>query len=217
MQETHPDPSKICRNPHWGTHHLLFHNEVKHVFHYFIYYTCEILKVHNKKFKPVIYFDFNVELNKVYSKFLHTFEQKFPVLILSIATKDKKIPIKVKLIEKSIKKADFLKKTIKKLNLNAEVICENILEDGKNISGEFFIARAFKPLPVILKLMHNQATNFKKFIIFLGKNGKKELLHASKTWDIQYKQSVSITSSDSLIIEINKLKKINWKILKSFL
>ena len=133
----------------------------------------------------------------------------FPGLILSIATKDKKIPIKVKLIEKSIKKADFLKKTIKKLNLNAEVICENILEDGKNISGEFFIARAFKPLPVILKLMHNQATNFKKFIIFLGKNGKKELLHASKTWDIQYKQSVSITSSDSLIIEINKLKKIN--------
>ena len=28
----------------------------KYVFHYFIYYTCEILKVHNKKFKPVIYF-----------------------------------------------------------------------------------------------------------------------------------------------------------------
>ena len=67
-----------------------FDNEVKlnstlhkkYVFHYFIYYTCEILKVHNKKFKPVIYFDFNVELNKVYSNFLHTFEQKFPVLIL---------------------------------------------------------------------------------------------------------------------------------------
>jgi len=67
-----------------------FDNEVKlnstqhkkYVFHYFIYYTCEILKVHNKKFKPVIYFDINLELNKVYSKFLHTFEQKFPVLII---------------------------------------------------------------------------------------------------------------------------------------
>lgn len=133
----------------------------------------------------------------------------FPGLILSIASKDKKIPLKVNLIEKSSKKADFLKKTIKKLNLNAEVICEDILEDEKNIPGEFFIARAFKPLPVLLKLMHNQAKNFKKFIIFLGKTGKNELLHASKTWDIQYKQSISITSSDSLIIEINKLKKIN--------
>ena len=67
-----------------------FDNEVKlnsnqhkkYVFHYFIYYTCEILKVHNKKFKPVIYFDINIELNTKYSKFLHTFEQKFPVLIL---------------------------------------------------------------------------------------------------------------------------------------
>ena len=67
-----------------------FDNEVKlnstqhkkYVFHYFIYYTCEILKVHNKKFKPVIYFDLDIELNRVYSKFLHTFEQKFPVLIL---------------------------------------------------------------------------------------------------------------------------------------
>ena len=133
----------------------------------------------------------------------------FPGLILSIATKDKKIPLKVNLIEKSSKKADFLEKTINKLNLNAEVICENIFEDEQNLSGEFFIARAFKPLSVILKLMHNQAMNFKKIIIFLGKTGKKELLHASKTWDIQYKQSISITSSDSLIVEINKLKKKN--------
>ena len=67
-----------------------FDNEVKlnssqhkkYVFHYFIYYTCEILKVHNKKFKPVIYFDIDIELNRLYSKFLKTFEQKFPVLIL---------------------------------------------------------------------------------------------------------------------------------------
>ena len=54
----------------------------KYIFHYFIHYTCEILKVHNKKFKPVIYFDVGVDLNTKYAKFLHTFESKFPVLIL---------------------------------------------------------------------------------------------------------------------------------------
>ena len=54
----------------------------KYIFHYFIYYTCEILKVHNKKYKPVIYFDINIELNTQYAKFLHTFEQKFPVIIV---------------------------------------------------------------------------------------------------------------------------------------
>ena len=70
------------------------------------------------------------------------------------------------------------------------------------------VARAFKPLKVILELMHNNAQNWKKILIFLGKTGKNELLQASKIWDIEYKQRVSVTSNDSSIIEINKLKKI---------
>jgi len=54
----------------------------KYVFHYFIYYTCEILKLHNKRFKPVIYFDVDSKLNNQYSSFLNTFEKKFPVLVI---------------------------------------------------------------------------------------------------------------------------------------
>ena len=50
--------------------------------------------------------------------------------------------------------------------------------------------------------------NWKKIFVFLGKTGKNELLQASKSWDIEYKQRVSVTSNDSSIIEINKLKKI---------
>ena len=37
----------------------------------------------------------------------------FPGLVLAIASKDKKIPLKIKLIEKSSKKAKFLKKIIR--------------------------------------------------------------------------------------------------------
>ena len=55
--------------------------------------------------------------------------------------------------------------------------------------------------------MHNNAENYKKIFIFLGKTGKNELLQASKSWDIEYKQRVSVTSSDSIVVEINKLKK----------
>ena len=54
----------------------------KYVFHYFIHYTCEVLKAHNKKNKPVIYFDIDDDLNIQYSQFLCTFEKKFPVIIL---------------------------------------------------------------------------------------------------------------------------------------
>ena len=58
-----------------------------------------------------------------------------------------------------------------------------------------------------MQLIHNKAENWKKIFIFLGKTGKSELLQASKCWDIEYKQRISVTSSDSFVIEINKLKK----------
>ena len=97
----------------------------------------------------------------------------FPGLILAIAAKDRKIHVKINLIDKSQKKIKFLEDTIKKLKLNVHVICKNIFENEKKIVGDVFVARAFKPLSEILKLINNQAPNFKKFFIFLGKNRKE--------------------------------------------
>ena len=132
----------------------------------------------------------------------------FPGVVLAIMARDRKIPIKIKLIEKSIKKTKFLKNLINKLNLNAEVINENILERPKMLSDDVFVTRAFKPLKNILELIHNNTENWKKIFIFLGKTGNQELLEASKIWDMKYKQRMSVTSSDSVVIEINKLEKI---------
>ena len=131
----------------------------------------------------------------------------FPGLILAIAAKDRKIPIKIKLIEKSPKKAKFLDEIIKQLNLNVKVLNQNVLEQQNKFISDVFVARAFKPLKTILELMHNKAENWKKILIFLGKTGKDELLQASNSWDIKYKQRISVTSNDSMIIEITNLKK----------
>ena len=131
----------------------------------------------------------------------------FPGLILAITSRDRKMPLKIKLIEKSPKKTKFLKDLINKLNIDVEVINQNILEGSKKLSEDVFVARAFKPLKIILQLIHNKAKNWKKIFIFLGKTGKSELLQASKIWDIEYKQRVSVTSNDSTVIEINRIKK----------
>ena len=131
----------------------------------------------------------------------------FPGIVVALAAKDRKIPIKIKLIEKSPKKAKFLKDLIDKLNLNVEVHNQNVLAEQIVFTDDVFVARAFKPLAIILELIHNKATKWKKIFIFLGKTGKNELLQASKSWDIEYKQRVSVTNSDSIIIEINKLEK----------
>ena len=131
----------------------------------------------------------------------------FPGLVLAITLKDKKIPLKVKLIEKSPKKVKFLRNLINELRLDVEVVNQNILQEPKKLLEDVFIARAFKPLKIILELIHNKAENWKKIFIFLGKTGKNELLQVSKNWDIEYKQRVSVTSNDSTILEINKLNK----------
>jgi len=131
----------------------------------------------------------------------------FPGLVLAIILKSRKIPLKIKLIEKSPKKVKFLRDVINEFHLDVEVINQNILKDPKKLLEDVFVTRAFKPLKIILQLIHNKAENWKKIFIFLGKTGKDELLQASKIWDIQYKQRVSVTSNDSIVIEINRLKK----------
>ena len=135
----------------------------------------------------------------------------FPGLVVAIAAKDKNYSLKVDLIEKSAKKAKFLKEIISELKLNANVVVEDAFEKSFQLNEEVIMARAFKPIKIILELIHNRAKNWKKIIIFLGKSGKAELLQASKNWDIEYKQTMSITSRDSLIIEINSLKKKNFE------
>ena len=131
----------------------------------------------------------------------------FPGLVLAVALKDRKNPLKIKLVEKSPKKVKFLRYLINELHLDVEVINQNILEEPKKLSEDVFVTRAFKPLKIILQLMHNKAENLKKIFVFLGKTGKNELLQASKIWDIEYKQRMSVTSNDSTVIQINNIKK----------
>ena len=130
----------------------------------------------------------------------------FPGLVIAILAKDRKIPLKIKLIEKSPRKASFLREIIKYLNLKVEVQNLNVLEQPGKLGADLIIARAFKPLKIILRFLDKNTENWKKVFLFLGKTGHEELIQASKSWYIKYKQRMSVTSSDSLVIEINKLK-----------
>ncbi len=131
----------------------------------------------------------------------------FPGVIIAILAKDRKISLKVKLIEKSPKKASFLREIVNYLNLNVEVLNINALTYTKKLEADLIVARAFKPLRIVLQFLDKNTENWKKVFLFLGKTGQSELLQASKSWHIKYKQRMSVTSNDSVVIEINKLKK----------
>ena len=131
----------------------------------------------------------------------------FPGLVIAILARDRKIGLKVRLIEKSRKKVSFLEGIIKNLKLDVDVLNQNVLDQTTKLKADLIIARAFKPLKIVLDFLDKNTENWKKIFLFLGKTGRDELLLASKTWNIKYKQIASVTNSDSIIIEINRLSK----------
>jgi len=82
--------------------------------------------------------------------------------------KNLKKNIKVNLYEKSHHKSVFLRKISRELKLETEVIQKNIFEI-KNIKSGTIMARAFKPLPIVLELVYKNFNNYKNLILFMGK------------------------------------------------
>ena len=129
-----------------------------------------------------------------------------PGIIISIMIKNQKNSIKVHLYEKSQHKSSFLRKVSRDLKLNTEVIQENIFE-AQNLDSGTIMARAFKPLPIILDLVCKNFSSYKNLIVFMGKNGEKVLKETLINWDFDFEKKKSITSEDSSLLNINNIKK----------
>ena len=129
-----------------------------------------------------------------------------PGIIISIMIKNSKNPIKVNLYEKSHHKSSFLRKVSRELKLNTEVIQGNIFE-AQNLESGTIMARAFKPLPVVLDLVYENFNSYKNLILFMGRNGEKVLEDTLENWDFEFEKKNSITSEDSFLLNIKNIKK----------
>ncbi len=129
-----------------------------------------------------------------------------PGLIVAIAMKKIKNKMKINLYEKSHNKCVFLKDVSKKLNLNTEIIHKDIFK-VKNIETGTIMSRAFKPMPVILNLVRENFKKYKNIIFFMGSSGKKILNETLKEWELDYEVKKSLTSDESFILNIQKIRK----------
>ena len=129
-----------------------------------------------------------------------------PGIVLAILIKSLKKSIKIDLYEKSHHKSSFLRKASRDLKLNTDVIQKNIFET-QNLESGTIIARAFKPLPVVLELVYKNFYSYKNLVLFMGKNGEKILEGALKVWNFDFEKKKSITSQDSFLLNIKKNKK----------
>ena len=131
-----------------------------------------------------------------------------PGIVISIMIKNLKNLAKVNLYEKSYHKSSFLRKVSRDLKLNTEVIQRNIFET-QNLESGTIMARAFKPLPIVLELVYKNFSSYKNLILFMGKNGEKILEETLKYWDLDFEKKKSITSKDSFLLNIKNIKKKN--------
>ena len=131
-----------------------------------------------------------------------------PGIIVAIILKNMKNKMNVHLYEKSYHKSHFLKEVSKKLNLNTKVFQKNIFEI-KNLETGTIMSRAFKPMPVVLELVYENFSKYKNLIFFMGKSGKKIFENSKKNWELEYIEKKSLTSEDSFLINIKKIKKKN--------
>ena len=131
-----------------------------------------------------------------------------PGVIISIMMKNMKNSMKVHLYEKSHHKSAFLRKVSRDLNLNTKIIEKNIFE-AQNLESGTIMARAFKPLPLVLDVVNKNFSSYNNLILFMGKNGQKVLEDTLKNWDFDFVKKKSITSEDSFLLNIKNIKKKN--------
>jgi 16S rRNA (guanine527-N7)-methyltransferase len=131
-----------------------------------------------------------------------------PGIIIAIMLKNMKKEVKVNLYEKSHHKSAFLRDVSRKLKLNTEIIQSNIF-DLKKLETGTIMSRAFKPMTVVLKLVHETFSSYKNLIFFMGKKGKDVFKNSLRDWDLEYTEKKSLTNEDSFILNIKKIIKKN--------
>ena len=129
-----------------------------------------------------------------------------PGIVIAIMMKNIKKKMKINLYEKSYHKSLFLREVSKKLKLETEVIQKDIFQ-SKQLEAGTIMARAFKPLPIVLELVYKNFSSYKNLILFMGKNGKSILEQTLRYWDFEYTKKKSLTSEDSFLLNIKNIKK----------
>ena len=129
-----------------------------------------------------------------------------PGIVVAIIIKNLKKRMKFNLYEKSYRKSLFLREVSRNLNLDTYIIQKDVFLRNKIQTGTI-MARAFKPLPVVLELISKNFISYKNLVLFMGKNGKQILEDTLKVWDFEYIKKKSLTNKDSFLLNIKNIKK----------
>ena len=129
----------------------------------------------------------------------------FPGIIVKILMENESLKGNIILIEKSLKKSNFLRDLCIKLDLKVQI--ENIrLEIYDFLETSTVVSRAFKSTLDTINILYRNIENIKELVLLKGKTYQQEIDDAKKKYTFELEKFRSITSDDSSIIKIKNIK-----------
>lgn len=115
--------------------------------------------------------------------------------------------LKVSLIESTGKKAAFLTEAAQAMRLgNVSVIPQRIESTTFSVAPAVVTARALAPLAKLVGYAHGIAGKNTLCLFLKGQDVEGELTEAAKSWHMDVKRIASVTSPDSAVLAITRLR-----------
>ncbi len=129
----------------------------------------------------------------------------FPGLVLACALAERK-GASVALVEKSVRKSQFLEAAIAALGLPAKVLTQRLEDPAPAGRFDVVTARALAPLPKLLGYAHGWLKPSGKALLMKGRDAVKELTLARESWTFEASIRPSLSSPEGQILTVSDLR-----------
>lgn len=128
----------------------------------------------------------------------------FPGVVLACALADR--PIEVTLVEKSVRKAQFLEAAIRAVGLQAMVSNQRI-EDAGAGPCDVVTVRALAPIPRLLPMLDVWMKPDGRALLLKGRGADKEIVHARETRTFNVEARPSLSDPDGQVLILSNLSR----------
>jgi 16S rRNA (guanine527-N7)-methyltransferase len=128
----------------------------------------------------------------------------FPGLVLACALAERP-GASVALIEKSVRKSQFLEEAVKAVGLPARVLNQRLEDPPSKDRFDVVTARALAPLPKLLGYAHAWLKPSGKALLMKGRDAVKELTPARESWTFDLSTGTSLSSPEGQILTVSAL------------
>jgi 16S rRNA (guanine527-N7)-methyltransferase len=129
----------------------------------------------------------------------------FPGLVLACALAERE-GASVTLVEKSVRKSQFLEAAIAAVRLPARVLNQRLEDAAPRERFDVATARALAPLPKLLGYAHGWLKPSGKALLMKGRDAVKELTLARESWTFEMSTRPSLSSPEGQILTVSNLR-----------